>query len=152
MSTCHLQAMKKQLRHFFRHRKRLMEDVAHARLMEVMSPKLKADVANLTNSDWLSLIGWAMSGSAAFRGSLALKLKAAMYTPTELIEGTKLTIVTRGVVIRNKRIISRGLWGTDMILANPWLKDGTPARALTFTTVYSLDDDQLRHLLEARLF
>ena len=64
--------------------------------------------------------------------------------------GSDLHVVLRGVVIKDVRIYTRGqVWGTDIILSAPKLRQLEPARALTYVQIYSISADELCDILSS---
>ena len=85
--------------------------------MEAMSPGLRGEVARFVYGDWIEKVPWAKNAGKGFQSTLALMLQAGLYAQHELIPGSDLNIVTRGVVIKDSKIITRGhVWGIDVIL------------------------------------
>ena len=83
----------------------------------------------------------------AFKSKAALGLTHAVYCAREEISSLSLTIVTRGLVAKTGRI-GISVFGEDMILNLPRLRDLNPGMALTLVEVYSLSRETLDELID----
>lgn len=141
--------LRHRLRRYFRARRQMEQDNSYASLLEKMSPALRGEVARTVSREWLARVPWLNVGSLGFIASVAIALEHELYAPKELIMGSQLRVLTRGVVARNSRIFTRGsVWGIDMIVASDALRDKKPSRALTYAQVLCLQQDALEELLE----
>ena len=141
--------LKTRLREFFHEARRATVARAHNSLLLQMSPMLRGSVAMHMHAQWIERVPWIKGSSAAFMSSLSLELAVSMYAPRELIEGTELHIVMRGVVAMGRHVIcSGGVWGSDTILTSRRLQRTAPARAMTYVECSSLPSVSLWELLE----
>ncbi|CAK9021794.1 Potassium voltage-gated channel subfamily H member 1 (Ether-a-go-go potassium channel 1) (EAG channel 1) (EAG1) (r-eag) (Voltage-gated potassium channel subunit Kv10.1) [Durusdinium trenchii] len=141
--------LRERLRQYFRHRRSMELDYGYASLLEKMSPTLRGEVARSVSKEWLERVPWLNNGSIGFIASIAVALEHELYAPQELIIGNELRVLTRGVVAKNSRIYTRGsVWGIDMIVRSPRLKNLGPGRALTYAQVLCLNEDALEELLQ----
>ena len=83
---------------------------------------------------------------AAFLSKASLALTRAVYCPKELVPCQHLTFVTRGLVAKLGRI-GVTVFGLDMVLEAPLLRDVNPASAVTLAHVSRLSRDSLMGLL-----
>ena len=142
-------SMRIRLRGFFHHRRTMLKYQGHGRLLEAMSPGLRGEVAQYCNKQWIEKVPWARNAGRGFQSTLALMLEPALYAQHELIPGSELNIVTRGVVLKDAKVITRGhVWGVDVILAGSEFKLSSPGRALTYVQLLSLSVHNVGVLIE----
>ena len=75
-------------------------------MLEAMSPGLRGEVAEYCNREWIQKVPWARNAGRGFQSTLALMLEPALYAQHELIPGSELNIVTRGVVLKDAKVKS----------------------------------------------
>jgi hypothetical protein len=124
--------LRTRLREYFHQRKALIVAETDRVLLTNMSPTLRGEVAEATVDKWLESVPWLLRAIKGFRTSVALALLPALYSPQELISAEHFHIITRGVVVKDLRVLISGdVWGIDMILSSPILRRLQPARCLT---------------------
>jgi potassium voltage-gated channel Eag-related subfamily H protein 7 len=141
--------LRERLRDYFRHRRLLQQQDNYKNLLELMSPTLRGEVAYISNSHWMQHLPWLGKGSISFITACALVMHSDLYAPMELVEGSYLHVVVRGVAAKDQRIITSGhTWGKDMILSAKHLRYMEPARSISYVETKSLCNHTLDSLLE----
>ena len=126
-------ALRTRLRDYFYQRRNLLVTENNRLLLADMSPSLRGEVAEVTARKWLKFVPWLKWGSKNFCTSVALALQPHLYSPQEVVSAEHFHIITRGVVVKDLRILISGdVWGVDMILSDPTLRYLQPARCLTY--------------------
>ena len=125
--------LRTRLRDYFYQRRTLLVTENNRLLLADMSPSLRGEVAEVTARKWLKFVPWLKWGSKNFRTSVALALQPHLYSPKEIVSAEHFHIITRGVVVKDLRILISGdVWGVDMILSDPTLRYLQPARCLAY--------------------
>jgi hypothetical protein len=141
--------LRERLIDYFRNRRLLQQQENYKHLLELMSPTLRGEVAYISNSHWIQEIPWMRNGSIAFITACALIMTSTLSAPMELVDGTTLHVVVRGVAAKDNRIMTSGnTWGKDMILISEHLRYMEPARAISYLETKSLGHYNMQGLLE----
>ena len=108
-----------ELREYFHRSKHLHDATSHTRLLQMMSPMLKARVIQAGHRQWLNNIWFLTSPEIeeAFLVRLAMALSPMVLAPYELAPTRFLYILYRGVVVYRGNMLSRNAtWGGEDIL------------------------------------
>jgi len=141
--------MRRQLREYFDHARRVREVSDDAQLLQSMSPLLQGTVAFAANKEWLDKIWWLrmMSSrgtrdSREFIANLAKSLDLTAYVASERPPLGQLYVLRKGMCIKNWNFMRAGrVWGDDLILENRRLMDHSQAVALTYIEVMSISKE-----------
>lgn len=134
----------KRLRSYINNCKELNKSNHYQELMLQLSPQLRGDVM-LCNANWLAKVYYFKGASVPFIIEVASAVVGSVYEPSERIEwADALFCVDRGVASRQGRVKTHGgCWGEDMILSSRFLKNTSPAFALTYVEVLVLSREDL---------
>ena len=93
------------------------ELVARRRLLWLVRATAASVLSPAGGSRGGAQVPWVKHGADVFRTTLALSLQPSIFGPAELILEAHLHVLLRGVVIKDKRIITRGqVWASDRVM------------------------------------
>jgi potassium voltage-gated channel Eag-related subfamily H protein 7 len=132
----------KKVRLFFIQAKSTQEQNAQRELLWVMSPSLRAEIANISFGGAIRGVWFMRPASDAFIASIAVQTKSEVLAQgesiTQNVQG-KLVIMQRGLSVRNGKVTSSGqVWGEDFVLS-AHLRRASSTIALTFVEVLTYD-------------
>ena len=142
---------KERLRDFFNYTRDFARESGYSAIFERMSNKLRADTALIMGETHVQLV-WYLHKSkceVGFLCEVALNLKPALYEIHEPLPIKKLTVLTRGLVAQQMRLIGAGkVLGTDCILqeAHWGLRNLDPVMCLSYVQVSCISRDTLYSL------
>ena len=111
-------------------------------VLQKMSPALQAEVLLHVNAVWVRKVSWLKGGFPPFLAEILLALRPAVFAPKETIDSSALHIMHTGIAIFDGRLLRAGsVWGEDMLLASPLLRQRHTARAITYLEVYFIHRD-----------
>jgi hypothetical protein len=121
------------------------------RLLDMMSPRLRGEIAFLSNQEWIMKVWYFQNCSDEFVSELSLCMEAMMFAPKELLDmpATIYIVCNKGIVFRKAQILSQGaVWGLDCILNDLTLMDASVALAMSFVEVAYITRESLTRLIE----
>ena len=105
---------------------------------------MQGDVLLRVNEEWLQHVPWLAEEDSAFLAEVVLALVPAVFPPEESIDYSALFVLTSGMAIHGGTVLQKGrVWGEDMLLALPVLRNRASARALLYVEVFYIDRDNL---------
>jgi len=134
------QAMRVQMRTFLYEARALARQRDQSPVVEQMSPLLQGEMAMVLHKETLDQVWYLRSLEDEAIVSIARRLRTAVFAPQEQLSGHRtLFMLKRGVCVRRSRVILKGhVWGEDMVLSNPHLREKWPAKAMSFVEVVML--------------
>jgi len=136
--------LRMRLREYFHQTKHLQLQGAYRNVQAMMSPLLQAEVAMHCNRVWMKQVWFFEKAEIGFLMQIALRTRAMVFTPNELLSPGFLYIVHRGIASFYGRIMGRtAVWGEDVILEAASLRLPYAARALSYLEVYYVTRDEL---------
>ena len=105
----------------------------HLVVLDSLSPDLQGRVIFEWYGEWVMRVPYIKDASPAFVLDVARVLNLQMYNRGEVISQPRtLFAIAKGVVMRRMCSLVKGdVWGTDMVLASPLLRDDASATCLT---------------------
>jgi hypothetical protein len=102
-------------------------------VLSVLSPELQGRVVFEWFGEWVLSVPYIGKGSPPFVVEVARNLALQMYAPKEvIIQRRTLFALERGIVWRKMVTLLKGnVWGVDMVMSSPLLRDETSALCLT---------------------
>ena len=160
------QELRIRAREYLRNCRDLYKKSSYSELVERLSPDLRSEVVLTMSSKILEVVWYFKPIEKTALVELAVRLQRAGYAPREKIQGSKLNILMRGVAAKAGNILTpvstavgvenagNCLWGEDVIITAPALRDQRPASALTYVEVATLErkdiDDVLHDFPQSR--
>jgi hypothetical protein len=122
----------------------------HLVVLDSLSPDLQGRVIYEWYGEWVMRVPYIKDGSPAFVLDVARGLNLQMYNRGEVISQPRtLFTIAKGVVWRRRAALVKGnVWGTDMILDFPILRDDAPALCLTIAELRFQDYKTFSMILE----
>jgi len=126
--------LQKKMRSYFHANRHLMKTKRNQTLVQELSPELRDTVA-VRSAVWVKKVPWCKGVSKDFVASLVQRMHAAVFCPEEIMPSVNhLCVISKGVASKQGSILVKGAYyGMDIILQSTFLKQKTPARALTHT-------------------
>jgi len=138
---------KQTVRNYFKDFDELKQTRKEQRLVMTFSPYLR-DIMTLKYSSWLRLLSWRKSVSIDFMTILAENMDSALFCPGEVMPSIDhLCIISRGVATKKRLFLKGSSYGEDLLLHSIFLKDKTPAIAVTNTEILFIDRTNLLEVL-----
>lgn len=145
-----------KLREYLTESRPLQHLQSYKQIMGLLTPTMQGAVAYASNKEWLTNVpyfvykdGMDSMEHEGFIVQVAMRMVPRVYAPRELIRGDILHIVHKGLAVKEGRVVTKGgVWGADMILANPLYTSPSPARALTYVVLTELAPDDLKEVLK----
>jgi hypothetical protein len=121
----------------------------HIPALESLSPDLQGRVVLEWFGRWILKVPYIETGSPSFVIEVARNLTMQMYNRGEvIIQPRSLCTVEKGVVWRKMlSLVNGAIWGIDMILASPLVRDEASAICLTLTELRFLGYKTFRMVL-----
>mmetsp|Transcript_12460 Transcript_12460/g.15786 ORF Transcript_12460/g.15786 Transcript_12460/m.15786 type:complete len:770 (-) Transcript_12460:153-2462(-) len=140
--------LKKKLRSYFRAIRHLMKTRRYQCLVQNMSPKLR-DIVAVRGAHWVKKVPWSQGVSSDFVAILVQNMNGSVFAPDEIMPSVNhLCVVNRGVASKQGHVLVKGSsYGMDIILQSTFLKQKTPARALTFVELLVIKRAQFLEIL-----
>jgi hypothetical protein len=119
-------------------------------VLSLLSPEIQGEVVFEWFGAWVLKVNYIANGTPAFVVEVARSVLLQMYAPHERINQRRtLFALERGIAWRKLRVLLRGaLWGTDMILESPHLRDEVTVICLTFVELRYLPHQVFGGVLE----
>jgi hypothetical protein len=138
-----------ELRAYFRAIRQLMRTRRYQILFEEMSPQLRETVI-FKSIHWIAKVPWCKGISKGFISTLVQRMEVAVYSPNEVMPSINhLCVINRGVASKQGKVLLKGAsYGVDIILQSTFLKQKTPARALTFTELLYINRAHFLEILD----
>ena len=137
-------AMAQRLRDYFHRTRHMFGSSSSTEVLRRLSPKMQGDVLLRVNEEWLQHVPWLAEEDSAFLAEVVLALVPAVFPPEESIDYSALFVLTSGMAIHGGVVLQKGrVWGEDMLLALPVLRNRASARALSYVEVFYIDRDNL---------
>eukprot|EP00437_Effrenium_voratum_P004244 CAMPEP_0181427966 /NCGR_PEP_ID=MMETSP1110-20121109/16438_1 /TAXON_ID=174948 /ORGANISM="Symbiodinium sp., Strain CCMP421" /LENGTH=582 /DNA_ID=CAMNT_0023551183 /DNA_START=55 /DNA_END=1803 /DNA_ORIENTATION=+ len=129
-----------KLRRYFYESRSLTRLHEQKQIIAQMSPMLQGEVSTQLLGNWIEKVGYLNNLDCEVLVQVARKLKAQLFAPKEAIDNDRaLFVVRRGVCMRGGRVLIAGdVWGKDMILSNPLLREAASVRCLSYLEVLTL--------------
>merc|ERR1719240_120665 len=134
ISDCNLSgSLSKDLRSYLYCSEKIIVARQYQTVLSVLSPELQGRVVFEWFGEWVLSVPYIGKGSPPFVVEVARNLALQMYAPKEvIIQRRTLFALERGVVWRKMVTLLKGnVWGVDMVLASPLLRDEASALCLT---------------------
>jgi hypothetical protein len=144
-------AVQEKVRTFFFQSAALQRTVRYTRLMEQISPTLRADL--LAEVPWWvrlsSNVYLFKSAGTAFLGEIVGKLHPSVFVAGEAVGRPEtLLLLSYGVVLRHGKVKHQdAYWGDDLILHNPALREAHNAISFTYVELRTLTRKDLIKVL-----
>jgi hypothetical protein len=149
-------------RMYLMHQKQLMTDLQFKGIINVLSPKLQLECAEMTMKtnriDMLKKSRYIGNAPSLIKFQIFLMLESSIFTPQEFVpnDSTTLFVLKKGVCTRHGRVFSTSknldeapeTWGDDFLLTNPILKQKQPVFCLTFVDLFQLRFEVLEECLK----
>jgi len=147
-----------RLRSFFLQARELHDQERYRDLLCHMSPQLMADVARVTNEQWIKRV-WYLKPSGAtpahlaisdhFIAEIAVALQANVCSQGETLRSdATLRVLVRGLAKQTGKLLTAGaVWGEDFILENRSLRINNMTACLTFLEVQTLTRNAFHEVL-----
>jgi hypothetical protein len=106
----------------------------YQQVLALVSPELQGKVIFEWFGEWILQVSYIADGTPAFVVDVARLLNIQVYAPRETINARRtLFAMDRGVAWRKMLPLIKGsVWGQDMILHSPDLRDEVPVYCITF--------------------
>jgi len=142
--------LRKKLRGYFRALRQLRKTRRNLDLVDDMSPNLR-DAVTLRSASWVTNLTWHKNTSSNFFAKLIHKMDGAVFSPMEIMPSINhLCVINAGVASKQGKVLLKGkTYGEDLLLNSTFLKDKTPARALTFTELLYINRAKMAEILDA---
>jgi len=135
--------LRQKLREYFYQTKYVQLTHTKHRLLALMSPTLRGNVAIRCNS-WLTKIWFFKEAEREFLVQAALAVEPIVYAPTELVPPGCLYIIHRGMAVYEGRVLTLGcVWGDDMIMQSSHLRKRYYASAVSYLELFYLERSRL---------
>jgi potassium voltage-gated channel Eag-related subfamily H protein 7 len=134
INDCNLSgSLSKDLRSYLYCSEKIIVARQYQNVLTVLSPELQGRVVFEWFGEWVLGVPYIGKGSPPFVVEVARNLALQMYAPKEvIIQRRTLFALERGVVWRKMATLLKGnVWGVDMLLQSPLLRDETSALCLT---------------------
>lgn len=126
-----------RLRSFFISRENFHRTLASRRLLRLMSPQLRGEVARHLNQAWIHRVPYLRHISDQFVTELAMSLEQEFFAPEEFIRSDCLHILEKGVCLQDSRIIPNGfVWGEVSTCCGPTIVLCSSASTHTNVTIF----------------
>merc|ERR1719217_1079692 len=119
-------------------------------LVDHLSPGLQAEVALYTTKDWTSRVWYLHDLESDALVEVARRMSPIVYTPHEEVPcGRALFIIQRGICARKGQVMGKdSVFGEDMIIENPFLRDTADARALSYLELIFITGEKFDEVRE----
>lgn len=133
-------AMRLRLRRYFHEAKEMKKQTVEKEVITQMSPLLQGEVSMFMHQRWISKVWYLRDMNREIIVWAARNLTLAVFAPgEEVLDERTLFIVQRGVCSYKGRILVSGdIWGEDMLLSNPFLREQCKERAMSHLAVLTL--------------
>jgi potassium voltage-gated channel Eag-related subfamily H protein 7 len=134
ISDCNLSgSLSKDLRSYLYCSEKIIVARQYQSVLSVLSPELQGRVVFEWFGEWVLRVPYIGKGSPPFVVEVARNLALQMYAPKEvIIQRRTLFALERGIVWRKMVTLLKGnVWGVDMVLSSPLLRDEASALCLT---------------------
>jgi len=145
-------SMRHAIREYFSDARGVHQVDNDASLLVKMSPMLRGNVALEASKRWLEQV-WFLRGMGEVRverdfvAALAMTVELRAFAIEERLPLGQMYVLRRGMAVLLWRFLGQGrVWGEDMLLDDPELRNHAQAVALTFVEVFVLAEDSLREL------
>jgi len=141
--------MRQRLREYFHESKLLRSAWANRRLLNLLPPSLKGEVAWMTSASVLDGVWFLKGTNKHFLVQLSSHLHPMIFVPADTPPPGYMYIVERGFALYKAKLLSKGhIWGDDFILSQHELIDKLAARAMTYLEVFFLTRQELMSVAE----
>jgi len=134
IADCNLSgSLSKDLRSYLYCSEKIIVARQYQTVLSVLSPELQGRVVFEWFGEWVLSVPYIGKGSPPFVVEVARNLALHMYAPKEvIIQRRTLFALERGIVWRKMVTLLKGnVWGVDMLLNSPLLRDESAALCLT---------------------
>lgn len=134
------QDMRVRFRRYFHEALDLKRYSGEQSVVAQMSPLLQGEFAMFVNQEWIDKVWYIRGLGEEVLAWIARHMKMNVFSPRERIAPIRaLYIVKRGICALGGKIMIQGnVWGEDMLLSNPLLRENRTARALSYLEVLIL--------------
>ena len=138
-----------RLREYFHESEHIRASGVRQRLLSLMPPQLKHEVAYLTTAQVLEDIWFLRGSSHHFLVQLSVRLHAMVFAPSDATPTGYLYVIHRGIALYRAKVLSKGkVWGEDVIMRDQELWNTSVARAMNYLEVYFITRAELLDLSE----
>jgi len=132
--------MRQRLRRYFVEAKEMNKQKVEQEVIKQMSPLLQGEVSMFMHQRWISKVWYLRDMNREIIVWAARNLALAVFAPNEeVLDERTLFILQRGVcAFKGKILVSGDIWGEDMLLSNPYLREQNKARAMSHLSVLTL--------------
>jgi len=137
--------MRQRLRRYFFEAKEMSKQKVEKEVITQMSPLLQGEVSMFMHQQWICRVWYLCDMNREIIVWAARNLALAVFAPNEeVLDERTLFIVQRGVcAYKGKILVSGDIWGEDMLLSNPFLREQCKARAMSHLAVLTLHIEDL---------
>jgi len=136
--------MRHALRDYFSDARIVHQIEGESDLLQKMSPMLQGIVALEASREWLDQV-WFLKGLGTTRNekdfiaALSMALQMRAYSIEERLPLGQMYVLRRGMIVRLWRFLGKGrVWGEDMLIEDPELRNHAQGVALTFIETFVL--------------
>jgi len=142
--------MQLKLRVFFHQTKENARRSSYKDIMSKLSPTLHGETALFMYRIWMPYLTLLRGTSRGFRVKIASSFYTTVFAPGESFgEEKTIYIMCRGLVARRGRVWrSSSVWGDDLLLESPILRESEQSNALTYVEVICLTREKLEDIVK----
>jgi len=145
--------MRSRLRSYLYESREMVKKKIQRHVIETLSPQMQGEVSLFMYEKYLTKVALFANLSSKLVTFAAKHIVVMVYPPHEEIAHDRtLFILRRGIATRGGLVMSsghgKGVWGEDMILTNPNLRDKTAVLAITYVEVLMLNYADLQCVYE----
>ena len=135
--------MSQKLRDYFFRTRHLWDSAESSKVLRKLSPRMQGEVLLQVNKAWIANVHWLKDEDTAFLSEFILSMNPAVFAPGEAIAFSALFGIAAGVAVCGGLILRSGaVFGDDMLLSSPVLRNREAARSLTYLETFYIDRDR----------